>query len=1670
MATHYLRLRNFLKPHAIRHGAAKAKNRWAEDVFNDLTEKGQVLVIVPLSEDGHESPVLGLCGKRFFGEVCRDDDRPDCLFLFKLLGTDEKPPTGEPSRHRVDVRLLLESDMGSPILNSVDTLLSSIPNKHSEVGPPSSPSQAVFVEPSQKLRAVVRGLDLESIRHLCPEASRSIDEVDRGRWRSKLNALCRRFDRKMTKRDISILKGYKRSNIDIELDRIGKAFDVTFLNSLGDAKRQRSLLLELLDLPVGAAVTRRTLWLAWLSEQEPGTLKAELHGQAVDGRLAPADSESDSHLDSFLLKTLGEVGRRHQDESLRTLADEATDSDTPWSVVAAWASKLVVGETGPRHPDSVVDIPEDNGGLKTVIESVEGEPVRGANQAISDTLNESETDTHLAVKIDPPKRPVTLKSERDKLASWVIAQRVSVTELVEGITNPVQNASQLLDALRDSALDTSALKRLQDALAGLQEATAHALQILPTLEKIDPLITEAAELVATLKRALGRDLLPFLDQEVSLDVLRDVAGSEPLISVIRALPDWAAPPPSEGLPKDSTDRLLIKCLREDKFRQDMERLGESLTHSGENLGMLLGSLPSPPSGLEPFDYLIEWANQAAKALREIQEIKGPAENWTMETLTRWRQPRLAGGIAHRLGNLEGRVSAEVIGKLTESVVELAEDDERRQAIVDAAEQTVAGFERMMGNATTVTIEQWDLAMENATTSLQDAACTSMDLAINHNFVDSAGSRVNVTYVPYTDRPYGFVKVPLALESSTPVDSDLALEWTVKTDQRSAWPSDWDAPEPSSLSVRSDEWKEVDNRHFQRAFLATIPIRDPSSSDVRDARFRVAVTVSSDSGESLLHNNTKDLVWEQLQRFEDMPELELDWPDGVKPDYVKDHPVGGQSQAGHLLQRLRDGGSFAMVAPRRFGKSTLIDYIANEAQKDEKLLVLPPFVCTSYSGGKVRPTVWKNMHDRLIEKIGVGLTTTEPGDVPSTDDLKAARAGAWDRNYQGIVLLIDEAQLFFAGRYGYNVGDKLKDGLEREWTRLPEEKLASIQVGLVGLPNLLKRMGTNVNSALQAVESHALRNEEINRLLLAVSQGQLQTTRAARQELARRAGNNLFILKTIVLRIQERLKEEKRLWFNDRDVEAAFSDVRASFEQGGNWMLGHYLRDSLNEADSVNEWQPKRCYPLAVALASVGHSAQGQRRIELAVELVQKWCANLSAGEVVLKYTEERSKEDMEDLRELDVYKNSFRSELLEGYLRYVGKDHFPKEEDRQAIIRCGVECIREPQSLEFIAEGGQAKIYRFNKDSKMWAWRQIELHDPRANEAFLATQEALHNLRDLRHEEGGPYLYNLDQVGISENDYGVEVYRWIDGISLDKRVGTFSKEAVVDIGFRIGQAIKLIHAHGVLHRDISPRNIILTDKAFPVLVDFGLARAANRKMNTVIGGEDAPPEVQGDSPTWTKAADIYGFGVTIQKLLKAKEGGSDPLYDLLGRCLSRAPKQRPNAEELLNNLEDIRVRLCVQDIRDKAYREIVEVANGEGMNGQFQGVLLKFRAQFEGIAIGLYPRMIERCAEMAVFLDQTLEAFTPGGEKLTLGGVKYKGLRDKQITGQSVEFAHSLRIYKSHFNSPENLRKFDSLDDQLMYDLMTQAAEQIGQGLRLPQLSNVVKTTLSWPSTSQRDT
>jgi calcium-dependent protein kinase len=82
------------------------------------------------------------------------------------------------------------------------------------------------------------------------------------------------------------------------------------------------------------------------------------------------------------------------------------------------------------------------------------------------------------------------------------------------------------------------------------------------------------------------------------------------------------------------------------------------------------------------------------------------------------------------------------------------------------------------------------------------------------------------------------------------------------------------------------------------------------------------------------------------------------------------------------------------------------------------------------------------------------------------------------------------------------------------------------------------------------------------------------------------------------------------------------------------------------------------------------------------------------------------------------------------------------------------------------------------------------------------------------------------------------------------------------------QAINHCHAQGIVHRDIKPDNIMITNSETVRLIDFGLSKASknNRNLTTVAGTPYymAPEVLEG---SYSQKADIWSLGVLLYTLV-----------------------------------------------------------------------------------------------------------------------------------------------------------------------------------------------------------
>ena len=141
--------------------------------------------------------------------------------------------------------------------------------------------------------------------------------------------------------------------------------------------------------------------------------------------------------------------------------------------------------------------------------------------------------------------------------------------------------------------------------------------------------------------------------------------------------------------------------------------------------------------------------------------------------------------------------------------------------------------------------------------------------------------------------------------------------------------------------------------------------------------------------------------------------------------------------------------------------------------------------------------------------------------------------------------------------------------------------------------------------------------------------------------------------------------------------------------------------------------------------------------------------------------------------------------------------------------------------------------------------------------------------------------------------------------------GSLSVEEVAALGTQIASAIAVAHASGIVHRDIKPGNILITDSGVAKITDFGIARAVGDVTITQTGmfagtpAYLAPEVARGSDPT--SASDVFSFGAT---LYDAVEGGPPfperqnqlALLRLVAEGIVQPPKQAGALTALLMQL------------------------------------------------------------------------------------------------------------------------------------------------------------------------
>ena len=171
---------------------------------------------------------------------------------------------------------------------------------------------------------------------------------------------------------------------------------------------------------------------------------------------------------------------------------------------------------------------------------------------------------------------------------------------------------------------------------------------------------------------------------------------------------------------------------------------------------------------------------------------------------------------------------------------------------------------------------------------------------------------------------------------------------------------------------------------------------------------------------------------------------------------------------------------------------------------------------------------------------------------------------------------------------------------------------------------------------------------------------------------------------------------------------------------------------------------------------------------------------------------------------------------------------------------------------------------------------------------------------------------------------------YVEGHTVYERLikeGPYPETEALGIMIQIAQALDHAHQAGLIHRDVKPKNILITNEGVAKLADLGLARAvSDREAAEAEAGKTfgtpyyiAPEQVRGDVNIDSRA-DLYSLGATLYHMVTGKAPFEGPDVGVIMRKHLREPIVPPDHvnPRLSNGISEI-IELCMAKDPQKRY-------------------------------------------------------------------------------------------------------------------------------------------------------
>ncbi len=194
--------------------------------------------------------------------------------------------------------------------------------------------------------------------------------------------------------------------------------------------------------------------------------------------------------------------------------------------------------------------------------------------------------------------------------------------------------------------------------------------------------------------------------------------------------------------------------------------------------------------------------------------------------------------------------------------------------------------------------------------------------------------------------------------------------------------------------------------------------------------------------------------------------------------------------------------------------------------------------------------------------------------------------------------------------------------------------------------------------------------------------------------------------------------------------------------------------------------------------------------------------------------------------------------------------------------------------LEKIGNGGMATVYKA-QDTVLKRYVAVKV----LREEFTTDEEFIRRFNTEAQSAASlahPNIVSIYDVGTEDNIYYI-VMELIQGKTLKEIIdedGVLPWKWSLDIAIQIASALEVAHKNNIVHRDIKPHNIIITEDGVAKVTDFGIAKAVSNStitaFGTTIGSVHyfSPEHARGG---YTDAkSDLYSLGVVMYEMLTGR--------------------------------------------------------------------------------------------------------------------------------------------------------------------------------------------------------